>query len=108
MNPLDLKNSSNFPEMALWRAVIATAMADIYIGRAIEAEPAKEFLLKPSRWFDMVCDMALLDPDAVRDRARTVMNARMNKISLRYIDLKPKKLFNVVKKTCYDECRPTA
>jgi hypothetical protein len=70
------------PEVALWRAVIAQAISDATApGRRYsktsderladsERRRARRWLLGGCEDFREVCALALLEPDAVRDRAR--------------------------------------
>jgi hypothetical protein len=70
------------PELALWRAVIAQAFADANHCKPrktkrgggggttyAEQRHARLWLTKPSADFRLVCHLALLDPDAVREKA---------------------------------------
>ena len=86
---------SEMPEVALWRAVIAQAIEDATARSISEADlqnipdskkrharrlaaglklhersQARAWLLNNSKEFREVCSLALLDPDAVRDRAQ--------------------------------------
>lgn len=66
---------------ALWAEVLSVAIIDALTGvvglsgsadekvRAIEE--ARAYLLQPNRDFEIVCGLAGLDPDAVRDRLTT-------------------------------------
>ena len=66
---------SSSPELYLWRAVVAQAIVDATEpppgrpGHARTRDEAREWLLSNSPDFRKVCELALLDPAAVRDRA---------------------------------------
>lgn len=49
------------PEVRLWKAVVLTALDDMFRGRGIDAQQARDFLSGRSRWFYHVCDMAEID-----------------------------------------------
>jgi hypothetical protein len=62
-------------EEQLWCAVIDQALFDAQSKRtSVQAQREKQealrWLLIPNKDFDVVCSLALLDPDAVRDRVR--------------------------------------
>jgi len=69
------------PEVTLWRAVLAQAIADATMPRfsgddfktARRArDHARDWLIKDSKDFRNVCDMAQLEADAVRARMVTM------------------------------------
>lgn len=86
-----MKQAETVPEeVALWRAVIAQALADARIApiadgrrRSDELSPpqirhrdrARAWLLGRSRDFGLVCNLALLEPAAVYDAARDLAAA---------------------------------
>lgn len=75
--------SDSGPEVALWRAVIAQAISDAtsiirakdpgLMKRAgLERDQARTWLLGNSKYFRDVCEMALLEPAAVREKAQAL------------------------------------
>lgn len=92
-NVIDL-DGQDTPEVALWRAVITQAIADatmqirppkefnrkgirksnrelqkVMAANKRERDEARDWLIKDSKGFRDICEMALLEPDAVRERA---------------------------------------
>lgn len=68
----------------LWQAVLLRAVDDALNGvpsmnggsyeqRARETREARAFLTTPNKDFTMVCECAGFDPEAVRDRMRTLI-----------------------------------
>lgn len=60
-------------EVALWRAVIDRAISDYKAETGGRGErrrfrdDAESWLFRPNRDFHLVCELALLEPDAVRE-----------------------------------------
>lgn len=71
-------------EQQLWQAVLAQTIAEATTGRVVgETGPqrmrlvsqARDYLTKPNPDFDIVCSLAGLEPDAVRESAQRVIAA---------------------------------
>lgn len=62
--PTQTGSKPNSPERNLWRAVLVEAAAALQLRDVETTADVRAFV--ESRWFDVVCDFADLDPDAAR------------------------------------------
>ena len=68
------------PNVILWRAVISNALLDACSenrARRLDLIEARKWLLTDRRDFDLVCQLALLDPDQVRALAKKTIEEHM-------------------------------
>lgn len=73
--PTTQKAAQGVPEVALWRAVILILMADL-VSRRAEAADAKSWFFENDRDLVTVCGMACLSHEAVKDRAREILEMK--------------------------------
>lgn len=62
--PTQMERRATSPERHLWYAVVAEAAAALRLRDVETTADVRAFV--DSRWFDVVCDFADLDPDATR------------------------------------------